>query len=199
MGGRPVGFCDVSDCGRPRFGRAWCQKHYTRWLRHGDPLATHSTRDIPPLARIESMIDRQPDGCWLWLGPLNRTGYAFRRAEKGSTCLVHRWMYEQLVGPIPADLHLDHLCHTRDETCTADRACLHRRRVNPDHLEPVTAAENSRRGRSPANLAARTNRCKRGHDLTVHGYVRKDKPGRNCKACQRITSQLRRDRIRTAA
>jgi DNA-binding XRE family transcriptional regulator len=42
-------------------------------------------------------------------------------------------MYEQEVGPIPDSLELDHLC--RQPSC-----------VNPAHLEPVTAATNSRRG-----------------------------------------------------
>jgi hypothetical protein len=42
-------------------------------------------------------------------------------------------MYERERDPIPAGLHLDHLCRVRD--------C-----VNPEHLEPVTNAENLRRG-----------------------------------------------------
>jgi hypothetical protein len=47
--------------------------------------------------------------------------------------LVHRDVYEQLVGPIPEGLVLDHLCR--------NRSCC-----NPAHLEPVTTAENVRRG-----------------------------------------------------
>lgn len=26
-------------CGKPVKTRGWCTRHYTRWLRHGDPLA----------------------------------------------------------------------------------------------------------------------------------------------------------------
>jgi hypothetical protein len=46
---------------------------------------------------------------------------------------AHRWMYEQKIGPIPKGLVIDHLC--RNTRC-----------VNPDHLEPVTRGENTRRG-----------------------------------------------------
>lgn len=47
--------------------------------------------------------------------------------------LVHRIAYVAYHGSdVPDDLPLDHLCRVRN--------C-----VNPDHLEPVTVAENNRR------------------------------------------------------
>jgi hypothetical protein len=71
-------------------------------------------------------------GCWEWIGTCQSNGYgAF--AVAGKTLRAHRWAYEHFVGPIPVGLTIDHLC--RNRTC-----------VNPEHMEPVTSAENTRRG-----------------------------------------------------
>ena len=74
-------------------------------------------------------IDKNGDGgCWLWLGALQRDGYAhFNRG--GKTVSLHRYMYERLVGPIPEGMDLLHSCDVRH--------C-----VNPDHVSPGTHQEN---------------------------------------------------------
>lgn len=84
-------------------------------------------------------------GCWNWLKFKDRHGYGHKnlpRAEGGKPVLAHRWVYEQLRGPIPDGASLDHLC--RNPSC-----------VNPDHLEPVTHTENVRRG-AKAKLSVST-------------------------------------------
>lgn len=71
-------------------------------------------------------------GCWIWLRAKGKDGYGSIKRGKRSH-RAHRWVYEQEVGPIPEGLELDHLC--RNPSC-----------VNPEHLEPVTKAENQWRG-----------------------------------------------------
>lgn len=72
------------------------------------------------------------DGCWIWQGAKNDRGYPQVRVN-GTTGYAHRYYYLALIGPIPSGLELDHLCRTR--------LCC-----NPQHLEPVSRAENVRRG-----------------------------------------------------
>lgn len=88
--------------------------------------------------RLHAKLVYQPlTGCLLWTGCLGKGGYgSFRmpvalEAETG-LIVAHKFVYERWVGPVPEGLELDHLCNTP--------ACC-----NPDHLEPVTHAENMRR------------------------------------------------------
>jgi hypothetical protein len=73
--------------------------------------------------------------CWEWTGNLNASGYGVLGYNKGQrNSVAHRMAWEMLVGPIPPEYHVDHLCF--------NRAC-----VNPDHLEPVTPHVNATRAR----------------------------------------------------
>jgi hypothetical protein len=83
----------------------------------------------------DSRVDYKVDpltGCWNWLKVKNENGYG-RLTFGGRTFLAHRFYYERACGPVASDIDLDHLC--RNPAC-----------VNPDHLEPVSHAENMRRG-----------------------------------------------------
>lgn len=95
--------------------------------------------------RFLAKVDQCGD-CWSWTA-LTSNGYGLFWLE-GRMAKAHRVAYCLFVGPIPADLELDHLCHTRDLSCAGGEGCLHRRCVRPDHLEPVTHLVNVQRGRN---------------------------------------------------
>jgi hypothetical protein len=38
--------CSIDDCGNPVRARGWCDKHWSRWRKHGDPMAV-GRRGVP--------------------------------------------------------------------------------------------------------------------------------------------------------
>lgn len=68
--------------------------------------------------------------------------------------------------------------------------CPHRICVNPAHMEPVTLAENKRRGMSPPAINARKTHCIHGHELTLDNLVTCKLPWRKCRTCH--LDQMRR-------
>lgn len=113
--------------------------------------------------------------CWLWTGNLSSQGYGRAPSgQRGKHLFAHRVMYEAHVGRIPQGMELDHLCRVR--------AC-----VNPDHLEPVTHAENVRRGQSGQKWREKTH-CPSGHpydEANTKWYQGR----RYCRACRLIDSR----------
>lgn len=108
------------------------------------------------------------DGCWEWAGAHTSEGYA-SGSIGGKWVSPHRASYEALVGPIPEGLELDHLCR--------NRGC-----VRPNHLEPVTHAENIRRGQR-GRLSWHKTHCKRGHELAGENLYIRPNGNRTCKTC----------------
>ena len=136
--------------------------------------------------RFWAKVQKEPDGgCWLWDAFCNPQGYG-RFGVAGRTEMAHRVSYEFLVGPIPEGLDLDHLCRVRN--------C-----VNPDHLEPVTHAENILRGDGGLHNKIKTH-CLNGHPYSGENlYVPPSGVGRLCRTCRRENkreSRRRRARIR---
>lgn len=126
-------------------------------------------RTLPGPERLPERVYRRIDvdedtGCWVWRRP-NGNGYGYIDID-GKRVLVHRLVYETLVGEIPKGLQIDHLC--RNRACT-----------NPEHLEPVTRAENIRRG------AAAITHCRHGHPYTAENTRRNRLGHRYCGLCAR--------------
>lgn len=118
------------------------------------------------------------ESCWIWRGPITHNGYgffSFGTGGRGNSKRVgaHRFAYDNLVGPIPEGLTLDHLC--RNPPC-----------VNPSHLEPVPIGENVHRSPiAPAAINARKTHCKNGHPFDLlNTYIFPD-GRRSCRTCQR--------------
>jgi hypothetical protein len=137
------------------------------------------------------------NGCWEWQGFVNKGGYGaicYRRpGAKGHIKLVHRFFYENLVGPIDEGTHIDHVCHNRDTSCKGGPTCPHRRCANPDHLEAVTPKTNILRGRGLAAANSVKTHCSEGHEFTPENTYVNPEGGRQCKLCRKVAQHKHYD------
>lgn len=129
----PSGLC-LCGCGRPTSIAKWSNKRHGYVRGHHRPYVRgHTSRAIATEYVIEDRGYKTL--CWIWQKGTAKQKYPYGLVydENRRHLPAHRVYYERAKGPIPEGLDLDHLC--RQPSC-----------VNPDHLEPVTPAINTRRG-----------------------------------------------------
>lgn len=131
-------------------------------------------------------VDKTGD-CWIWKGVIEPSeGYGVRTIKR-RRYLAHRLAYEFANGPIPNDLQIDHSCHNADLVCKGGRTCLHRRCVNPAHLELASINKNVLSGKGNAATNARKTHCIHGHPLSGDNLRQQlgKSPRRACRKCAR--------------
>lgn len=152
-------------------------------------------------AQVTTLISVMPNGCWHYTGYIAPTGYG----QVGRNLPAHRVAWEVANGrPATKGMHVDHQCHNLDAACNDDNDCLHRRCVNPAHLELVTPRINLIRGKGFGGVNAAVESCPQGHPYSeANTYYRPDRFGRICRACRyesgRRPSETRREEFRILA
>lgn len=119
--------CSFEGCGRKYEARGYCGSHY-RHLRNGWPV-TKLITDMSASERFWRKVDKS-ETCWNWQGSVDGGGYGIFWPDNAKIAKSHRFSYQEIVGPIPKGLHVDHLCK--------NRKC-----VRPEHLQTVTQQENN--------------------------------------------------------
>lgn len=141
----------------------------------------------PPIERFLALVQVNLGECWLWLGSKSKDGYgqfilSARRGEKRIRIAPYRFIWEHINGPMPEGLEPDHTCNNRQ--------C-----VNPEHIEPVTHAENQRRsyqrGRKRIHVdfaggRKRGTHCPKGHEYTDSNTYYTPHGSVYCRECNRL-------------
>jgi len=149
------------------------------------------------LERIVSRFVEQPNGCWHHPSTPTAKGYAQTKFgwPISKSTLIHRLSWMHFNGDIPKDMVLDHLCHD-PAACEGGNTCEHRRCVNPDHLQLVSASDNSKK---TVRILEFKTHCINGHQLTednLYRYMVKKEARVACHTCKKEATKTNMHKYR---
>lgn len=131
-----------------------------------------------------------PNGCWQWIAAKQKGYGAVRiRAISSGVLRVHRVCYELVNGPIGVGMDLHHKV---EEGCIGPSCC------NPSHLLEIDHGEHTR-DVTPNSLTykyAHQISCMAGHPYTIESLRLLNDGKRQCRICDKIKAQEKRDRLR---
>jgi len=121
--------CKIDGCAKPVVARGWCDAHYYRWKRNGDPLGGRLEKGLPR-KWLEDHSKYESDECLEWPFCRNKRGYG--QIYFDGFTLAHRWMCHAVNGdPTPKKPFALHSCGNGHLGC-----------VNPKHLYWGSGVEN---------------------------------------------------------
>ncbi len=122
--------CSVAECGKPVRLKGYCESHYRRQLRHGNPLAGCRPRG-EAYAWLLAHTSYASDDCLIW--PFyKKRGYGAVTLPGGKQTPASRQMCILAHGEPPSLSHVAaHTCGKGSDGC-----------VNPRHLRWATQSEN---------------------------------------------------------
>lgn len=129
---RSKGPCSIDGCARPAVCRGFCEAHYWRWRKYGDPLAGETPMGEPLRFLREVVIPYEGDDCLPWPFSRIRSGYG-NMLFQGRMQIVPRIVCAVFCGPAPTPKHqAAHSCGRGHAGC-----------VNPRHIRWATPLENA--------------------------------------------------------
>jgi HNH endonuclease/Homeodomain-like domain len=118
-----VKVCKVDNCERPVKARGFCNAHYQRFKKYGDPNILKQPWQI----KVDFVVEE--NGCFVCTShKRDKHGYP-HMYWNNKHYLVHRFVYEKCFGEIPKGLVVRHKCD--NPPC-----------INPEHLELGTFEDN---------------------------------------------------------
>lgn len=143
--------CSIENCEKPSRTRGWCDKHYRRWLAHGDPLKArkyYTSTDASFAANTSWRGD-----CLIWTGFQASNGYG-RMVVKGRQVQAHRFAWEKVNGKIPDGLQIDHANHCSILCCNVEHLRLATQKQN---LWNLSGARSDNKSSGVRNVYKRPN------------------------------------------
>lgn len=160
MGAKRV--CSIPDCGKRARSRGWCDPHYRRWRRNGDPLGGNHTPGEALSFLMAALKTAIPGDCMIWPYTRSDQGRA-RIIVNGKSTGAHRIACEYMHGPPPSELH-----HAAHNCGKGHLGCF-----SPFHVRWATPASNSA-------------------DRLAHGTLCRGNTHRNSKITESDVLELRR-------
>jgi hypothetical protein len=165
--------CGIEGCSLVVYGRGWCNKHYQRWYKNGDPENLVGRRQHLPLPGFYISKNGYKILTGQWQHPLALDGEVSE----------HRQLLYDLVGPGPHPCHwCGRLLEWPDIKCDHLDGDL----LNNDPKNLVVSSNNCnlRRGKAGNPLSWNPDTCLKGHEFTTENtYIYRGK--RNCRICRR--------------
>jgi hypothetical protein len=125
--------CAVPGCDRPHRAGGFCNVHYERKRKGGDPFSPDGTRHGEPMQFLRQVLEMETDDCVIWPFTRNKFGYAYMSRKEGGTGIVSRRICEEKRGPPPSHKYdAAHSCGNGHLGC-----------VNWRHLRWATRVENA--------------------------------------------------------
>ncbi len=135
--------CKETGCEKKYYGNGWCEMHYKRWKRHGDPNFTKYSKNQPGtieyfkenITLIEcEKVEKYPEidntFCHIWSRCTSRFGHGLTKKDSSGTPLVHVQTFKLYGGTLTKEKPLVlHKCNVH--------ACC-----NPEHLYSGDKADN---------------------------------------------------------
>lgn len=122
--------CSIEGCDKPTKARGWCNAHWKRWIRHGDPLAGAAANGEPMRFLLDTAMPFTGDGCLEWPFAKNQYGYGIVTYE-GKASVVTRLICALTNGNAESNLDAAHSCGNGHLGC-----------CNPRHISWKTRAAN---------------------------------------------------------
>lgn len=123
--------CSIADCGKRVTSRGWCEAHYRRWRKHGDPLAGRTPVGEQLEFLMAALQEAKPGDCIIW--PYQRSWNGRGKVFfEGRSQGAHRVACQHMHGPPPSAEHeAAHNCGKGHLGC-----------FSPFHMRWATSAEN---------------------------------------------------------